>query len=151
MANRDNTDGTSAHGELLRDIGASRFRALDDDADAKELMRLAVDPLALHSFLQRHQGGKGVTPLETRMVVPGLVLVHSSAQTRGESVYGAPETRLQTSKVLEAFRPSAEDCEHALTIWPEPGLGRAHTPRHSGGMIVYVLVASLVLSVLMFC
>ncbi|PZF77382.1 hypothetical protein DK847_08660 [Aestuariivirga litoralis] len=151
MASRHSTEGVSTHSELVRDIGASRFRVVDDDADTKELMRLADNPLALHGFLQRQAVGMFVTPPVTRLVVPGLVLIHSSSQAQaGEPVYGAPEVRLQAFEGLEAFQPTAEDHEHVLMVWPEARRRGADSARLSVGMIVSVLVTSLVLGVLMF-
>jgi hypothetical protein len=106
--------------KALRDISqsGSRQRAGDDRED--ELMRLADDPLMIRNFLARQESAS-LKPLAQRGELSAstalhLQLSHDTRQHAGlKTMYAQRERKLDPSLAPEAFAPSAEDREQAIS------------------------------------
>jgi hypothetical protein len=142
-------DGTA---RMLRDIGHSGSRQMSGDDRDGELMRLAGNPLMIRDFLLRQEEASG------RMLSPGNGLGAGVAWQLQQSRSGKPghgprasyerrESRVEPSLAPEAFLPSSEDREKAITSL-EPAL--YVWPRAGGMLVLAAFLALLVTAALVF-
>ncbi|MFM8747607.1 MAG: hypothetical protein ACKOED_13235 [Aestuariivirga sp.] len=106
--------------KAIRDISQSGIRRVAGDDREDELMRLANDPLMIRNFLIR-QETDGSKPPELRGGLSADAALHlqqheDRRRTSGVKImYAQRERKIDPSLVPEAFAPSLEDREQAIT------------------------------------